>query len=68
MQRKFAGFRIKTYSYLIDDSSEDKKAKGLKKVINKALKKVINKNKLIWKTQQGFKDTMVLLKKLPRFL
>ena len=51
MQRKFAGFRIKTYSYLIDDSSEDKKAKGLKKVINKALKKVINKNKLIWKTQ-----------------
>ena len=24
---KFVGLRVKTYSYLIDDSSEDKKAK-----------------------------------------
>ena len=29
---KFFGLRAKTYSYLIDDSSEDKKAKGRKTV------------------------------------
>ena len=28
---KFVGLRTKTYSYLIGDSSEDKKAKGTKK-------------------------------------
>ena len=28
---KFIGLKAKTYSYLIDDSSEDKKAKGTKK-------------------------------------
>ena len=27
---KFVGLRAKTYSYLIDDSSEDKKAKSTK--------------------------------------
>ena len=27
---KFVGIRAKTYSYLIDDISEDKKAKGTK--------------------------------------
>ena len=32
---KFVGLRAKTYSYLIDDSSEDKKAKGTKKVCHK---------------------------------
>ena len=36
---KFVGLRAKTYSYLIDDVSEDKKAKGTKKcVIKKPLK------------------------------
>ena len=29
---KFVGIRAKTYSYLIDDISEDKKAKGTKKM------------------------------------
>ena len=29
---KFVGLRAKTYSYLIDDGSEDKKAKGTKSV------------------------------------
>ena len=29
---KFVGLRSKTYSYLIDDASKDKKAKGTKKV------------------------------------
>ena len=28
---KFVGLTAKTYSYLIDDSSEDKKAKGTKR-------------------------------------
>ena len=28
---KFVGLRAKTYTYLIDDSNEDKKAKGTKK-------------------------------------
>ena len=32
---KFVGLRAKMYSYLIDDDSEDKKAKGTKKVCHK---------------------------------
>ena len=37
--RKFVGLRAKTYSYLIDDSIEDKKAEGTKKcVIKRKLK------------------------------
>ena len=32
---KFVGIRAKTYSYLIDDGSEDKKAKGTKKCVIK---------------------------------
>ena len=32
---KFVGLRAKTYSYLVDDSSEDKKAKGIKKCVIK---------------------------------
>ena len=36
---KFVGLRIKTYCYLIDDDSEDKKAKDTKKfVIKRKLK------------------------------
>ena len=36
---KFVGLRAKTYSYLIDDGSEDKKAKSTKKcVIKRKLK------------------------------
>ena len=30
--KEFAGLRAKTYSYLRDDGSEDKKAKSTKKV------------------------------------
>ena len=41
IMEKFVRLRPKTYSYLIDDSSEDKKAKGTKQCIKK-------KN-LIWK-------------------
>ena len=32
---KFVGLRAKTYSYLIDDGSEDEKAKGTKKYLVK---------------------------------
>ena len=32
---KFVGLRVKTYSYLIDDGSEDRKAKGTKKCVIK---------------------------------
>ena len=36
---KFVGLRVKAYSYLIDDNSKDKKAKGTKKcVIERKLK------------------------------
>ena len=37
--KRFVGLRAKTYIYLIDDSNEDKKAKGRKKfVIKRKLK------------------------------
>ena len=32
---EFVGFRPKTYSYLIDNGSEDRKAKETKKLCNK---------------------------------
>ena len=35
---KFVELRAKTYSYLLDDNSEDKKAKGTKKVCQKKKK------------------------------
>ena len=36
---KFVGLKVKTYSYVIDDGSEDKKAKSTKKgVIKRKLK------------------------------
>ena len=33
--KKFVGLRVEMYSYLTDDSSEDKKAKGTKKCVRK---------------------------------
>ena len=44
--RKFAGWRAKTYIYLIDDGSEDKKVKGTKKC---EFKKNINLIKVNYK-------------------
>ena len=35
MMTKFVGFRVKTYSYLTDDDSKDKKAKITKKCVMK---------------------------------
>ena len=43
---KFFELRAKTYSYLIDDGSEDKKAKGRKRCIIKTLKFENCKNSL----------------------
>ena len=35
IMREFVGLRAQTYSYLIDDSSQNKKAKGTKKCVIK---------------------------------
>ena len=51
------GLRTKAYSYLIDDDSEDKKAKDTKQQINVKNSKDLN-----------VKDIMFLLKKLLRLL
>ena len=37
LMTKFVCLRAKTYFYLIDDSNEDKKAKGRKKVCHKKI-------------------------------
>ena len=35
IMKTFVGLRAKTYSYLIDNNEEDKKAKGIKKFVIK---------------------------------
>ena len=59
---KFAAPRAKTYSYLMDDDNEAKKAKGTKKCVIKRMRKfndckncVLN-NEIILKSQQRFKS------------
>ena len=41
---KSVGIRAKTYSYLLDDGSEDKKAKGTKKCVIRKLQKLLKSN------------------------
>ena len=41
---KFVGLKGKTYSYLIDDGSENKKAKGTKKCVMKRKLKLFRSN------------------------
>ena len=41
IKKELAGLRAKTYSYLIDDSTNDKKAKGTKKCV---MKRKLNKS------------------------
>ena len=48
---KFVGLRAKTYSYLIDDGSEDKKAKGTKKCVIKRKLKFENYKNCLEATQ-----------------
>ena len=58
---EFVALRPKTYSYLMDDDSEVKKAKGPKKCVKKTLRLTIYKNcllnnEVILKSQQRFKS------------
>ena len=48
---KFVGLRAKTYSYLIDDGSEDKKAKVRKKLVIKRKLKFENYKNCLEATQ-----------------
>ena len=48
---KFVRLRAKTYSYLIDDGSEDKKAKGTKKCVIKRKLKFENYKNCLEATQ-----------------
>ena len=59
---EFAGLRPNTYSYLMDDGSNDKKAKGTKRCVIKRIlkfndyKNCLFKNEIIPKSQQRFKS------------
>ena len=48
---KFVSLKTKTYSYLIDDSSADKKSKGTKKCVMKRKLKFENYKNCLEKTQ-----------------
>ena len=48
---KFVGLKVKTYSYLIDDGSEDKTAKGTKKCVIKRKTKLENYKNCLEATQ-----------------
>ena len=48
---KFVGLKAKTYSYLIDDNNEDKKAKGTKKCVIKRKLKFENYKNCLEATQ-----------------
>ena len=69
---KFVGIRAKTYSYLIDDSSENKKAKGtktsvIKKTLNLKIIKTVQEQLIfiIKKTvQQKMKLPQIVLKEI----
>ena len=52
---KFVGLRAKTYSYLIDDGSEDKKAKGTKKCVIKRKLKFENYKNCLEATKLEYK-------------
>ena len=53
--KKFVGLIAKTYSYLIDDGSQDKKAKGTKKCVIKRNLKFENYKSCLETTQLGNK-------------
>ena len=62
IMKEFVGLRAKTWSYLMDDGNEHKKAKGTKKCLIKQGLKFKNykdcnfNNKTILKSQQRFKS------------
>ena len=51
MMTKFVGLRAKTYSYLIEDGSEDKKAKATKRYVIKRKIKFKNHKNCLESTQ-----------------
>ena len=59
---KFFRLRVKTYSYLIDDGSEDKKAKGTKKCVIKRKLKFENYKNCLEATQ--LENTISYLEKI----
>ena len=71
IMRKFVGLRTKTYNYLIDDSSGDRKEKGTKKCAIKRKLKFENFKNCLEATQlenkknylQENKFTLIVLKK-----
>ena len=60
--KEFCGLRAKRYAYLMDDDSEKKKAKGIKKCVIKPrlvfenYKDSLLNNETILKSQQRFKS------------
>ena len=62
IMREFVGLRTKTYSYLIDNGNNNKKAKGTQKFIIKRIlkfndyKNCFLNNEIILKSQQRFKS------------
>ena len=62
IMKEFVGLRAKTYAYLMDDDTEHKKAKGIKKcvikreVMVKIYTDCLVNNKTILKSQQRFKS------------
>ena len=60
--REFVALRPKTYSYLTDDCTEDKKAKGTKKCVIKRMikfddyKKCLLNDKVVLESQQRFES------------
>ena len=65
---KFFRLRGKTYSYLINDSSEDKKAKGTKKCVIKRKLKFKNYKNCLEATQLGNKMNYLEKKKLTQIV
>ena len=62
LMKEFVGLRAKTYAYLMDHDSENKKSKGTKKSVIKRILKFndykdsLLNNKIILKSQQRFKS------------
>ena len=62
IMKEFCALTAKTYSYLMDDNSENKESKGAKKCVIKwepmfeNYKECLSNNKIILKSQQQFKS------------
>ena len=63
---KFVGLRGKTYSYVIDDGSEDKKGKGTKKCVIKRKLEIENYKDCLEATEIAYKIKYLEKKNLHR--